>query len=173
MRREYDPEEIFVLSLVLGSVSLTSLVWPYLGLVTAMVVLWVWCKKRKWDFWEWLDVVGPLSLLLAAVLSWTQGLSGWPAGIISFAGWWLVLVLTKFYRQFGWYKSGRLGFVGIVSLGWWGVIQLMVANISLWAVYSLVWIVIVTGVALYLRSGRRISQDLKLWPVKKPKARKG
>jgi len=171
MRDEYELEELFSFTTLVTLLGLTSLFWSYLGLLFGLGLLIGWTKKFKWDYWEWLDTLGPLSLLMAFILSWFDGIGGWPAAVVSLAGWFLVQVLAKFYRQFKWYPSGRLGFVGIIALGWWGVVQLMVANMSVEGVYCLAVISSLTVVALYMRSGRKPSDDFKfLWQIpKKPK----
>jgi hypothetical protein len=173
MRHEHESSEIFTFALLLNLVALVSLVWPYLGLIGGLAFLWAWSKRQKWDFWEWLDTLIPLSLLVAFVVSWSMGVDGWMVATVALSGWLLVIVLGLFYRQFNWYKSGRLGFMGIIALGWWGVVQLVVANLSIWAVYSFAWIVILSAVTLYLRSGRKLSEDLKfIWPSKRKPTKK-
>jgi len=67
-------------------------------------------------------------------------------------------LVSKFYRRFSWYKSGRMGLVGSLSVVVWSVIQVELANFGLVWVYLAVLIGVSAAILIYIRSGRQ------LWP---------
>lgn len=193
MNRDYEEEKIFMLLVVMmvaGIVS--SYVWSWViyrewgtslyGAILGVVAgLWLWCKSNNWNFWEWADVVGGIFLPMMAV----GGLAWGPAGLTRFAG--AVLLglvavgLTDNYRKFRWYKSGRVGFGALVSAGAVCLLELIVAFVETGAVYFggltvRQWVaavfLTVCLVLIYLRSGRKASEDLQsLWQrIKKSKS---
>lgn len=136
-------------------------------LLTILATVW-WGKKKKWDAWELLDTIGPITLAVGALAAIAWGPEKWLVALITCLGIILVALLRGMYRDFHWYKSGRVGFVGIMALGWWGLVQLVLANFDTWGLYSLGWITVSCVTALYIRSGRHLRQDFQfLWPRKK------
>ncbi len=180
---DYDGEQLLSLWLWLVVVAwLGSGTWacgwfnvclpPLVGIDGALLAgvgtLWWWSRKYKWSFWELLDVFAPVSLAVTILATLAWGPALWLATLVATLGIILATVLRGIYRDLHWYKSGRTGFVGIVALGWWGVVQLVIANFNVWGLYSLGWIVSLAIVLLYLRAGRKVSDDWsRLWPRKK------
>ncbi|MDO8488048.1 MAG: hypothetical protein Q7S31_01905, partial [bacterium] len=179
LREDYEPEQLFTLWLWLVVVAwLGSGVWVWWtnnlrqtwgALILPLLFLLYWSRKYKWDFWQVLDVFGPLTLavITLAALGWGPNL--WQIALAGTGGIVATSIVRHFYRRWHWYRSGRSGLVGLVAVLVWGIINLVVANFHLWAVYSMMWMSIVIGVAIYIRSGRQISH---LWPSKNKKVAK-
>src|SRR3989344_3196063 len=82
MRPEYSEEEM--LSLIVGVTVVAglggSLAAKWVGsfgvLVPAALTLWWYCRRLEWDFWEWADVAGRVSLWVGVVISLLVG-RGW------------------------------------------------------------------------------------------------
>lgn len=171
MRGDYKDEDILALLLWMA-VGIWAASWlKWLGIVgligVGVGVLAVWCKRMKWDFWEWLDELGRISCGLGAVAAMVFG-SFVGVVLVLTVGWVSTHVLKRYYRRMGWYLSGKSGFVGVVALEWWVVAQLMVAKAGLVWLYFGAWLLVGGAVAVYLRSGRKPSSDLKsIWPRKK------
>lgn len=188
-RTDYPEDEILSLTIVLvilGLIGFSLWRWTSVGglLLLLLLGLNLWARKNKWDFWEWLDMLGPLSLKwgILACLSW--GLDMIVAAGALFIGVVLVALVKRFYRRFAWYKSGKVGFVGITSVIGWLVAWILIANWQTSNVYwgglrleqwIAIWAIIALATVLYLRGGRKTSQDLKifskLWPQKAKKLR--
>lgn len=91
------------------------------GIIAGSVCYQYWINKRKWDYWLVLDKLMPsilifyLFLNLGLLISFPNNilvyrlLSNLILLVIS-------LYLLKNYRHFLWYKSGKVGFAGIISL---------------------------------------------------------
>jgi len=173
MRPEYPEEDILSQlvwlagagvagSLVSGWVSVWGMILAVSG------VLWWQTKGREWDFWEWGDVVGSLSLWLGAALSGLIG-RGWLTGGVLLAGALAVGAVGRIYRRFKWYKSGKLGFVFLTSLVMWAVVEIGVETVGPRTIYwagltvsqwlAVVTIVIVTTIG-YLRSGQTLAESI-------------
>src|SRR3989344_5582059 len=130
-REEANDEEIFNFTLwltvwaVMGAV-IWSLVeygrvgmpvgWGIVGAVAAGG--WWWCRKKGWDWLEIMDFLAVLGLWL-----WWAGSIAWgPAArwatVAASGGIVLEWYVRRFYRRFRWYKSGKMGLVGLTGL-WW------------------------------------------------------
>lgn len=189
MRGEHEEERIFGLTLVVTASALVAAIllgaaayrqwmaWEWGGVAGGGIGIWWWCRKMKWDFWEWGDTIAPLSLLVAAGLAAVDGGKMWWV-----AGWWgcgflAVPFFRSVYRRIGWYPSGRMGFVGLVSVWWWSIGELAVASKEEFGIYwggleisqwVALWFGIFLVVAIYLRGGRRVTEDVRnLWPIQK------
>lgn len=186
LRVDYDEERIFTLSAWLVSIMTVA------GVGGEMVLFRQWgvylpvsliagvagavyiCQKRKWDVWEWLDTLVPMYMGLGLIVAllferwWMVGVSWVVGGLV---GWWS----SKMYRRIRWYPSGKMGFTAMNSLIWWSIAETAVANFAVGRLYwgeltvehlILVGIILVSSVALYLRSGRK---GISLWPKTKLK----
>ncbi len=132
---------------------------------------WRWCRYNKWDIWEWLDVMVPSLLLAGSGVNFAWGPKRLEYGAGYLAVWVADLVIARVYRNFKWYKSGRVGFVGLAGLGLWALVELVVeirrGNGIYWVGLTIeqwlaVWIFTAALVTIYLRSGRKITRDLPI-----------
>ena len=150
MRGEYDQEEIFTMLLGVTGVGILAAWgwkwWSLWGMVVAVVaVLVMWCRQKKWDIWEWLDVIARASMVMG--LTAAVGSGKWIMGIflgVGLVGSWLA---AKYYRRWSWYKSGKLGLVGLVGLGWWMGLGLVIAN---WPASGIYWAGLLAVLAVIL-----------------------
>lgn len=173
MREDYDEEDIltFLIWLTVAAWVGSRLVWTKWGGLSlvgmtglSLGLLGWWCWWKKWDWWEWLDTVGVASLGLGAVGAASYGPETIKLAVILAVGWGVGKGLVWGYRRFAWYKSGKVGMAGVVSLGWWAGAQV--------GLYLLAWIVIACAVVVYLRGGRKASEDLvHIWQKLKLKKR--
>ena len=166
MRLDYEEDKILGLMLGMAMAAWLGgrLAWwkatSEMGLLGAVVLailflIW-WCKRYKWNFWQWLDQLGEVSLAVGAVAS---------VSVVLAVGWLACNLLKRYYRRFGWYESGKPGLVGVVAVWWWGMAQLVIAKGGMVWVYFGAWLTVAGAVTIYLRSGRKISQALKrIWP---------
>lgn len=158
LRSDFDQEEIF--SHFLTIVFVSGVFGYFAGewgiFFGFLLTLGCWCYYQKWDFGEWLDYW----ILIA--LPWII-----PFHYFALFIWVVALILSKTYRNFSWYESGKMGFTGLSSVALWGVFKTVVAFVVIQKVYWLglsidqwfgVWLAIGGGISLYLRSGRKIWQ---------------
>ena len=139
MRGEYEEEGILTMLLGVTGAGILAAAWGWKwwtlwGVVVAVVaVLVMWCRQKKWDTWEWLDEIVAASMVIG--LTAAVGSGQWMMGIflgVGLVGSWLA---AKYYRRWSWYKSGKLGLVGLMGLGWWMVSGLVIANWQTSAIY--------------------------------------
>lgn len=187
MRMDYADDEILTLTIVLAILALVaSFSWKWLSLGGVLLLpylgIWVWSKKMASNFWEWLDAVGPVGLIVGIIASLAWGPSSAVAALVLLVGLGINLYFAHNYRKFHWYKNGKTGFVGMTSIIWWMGTWLGIANWHVsrvyWAGLSLeswvaVWVIVGSIITLYVRGGRRVTQDwrnfLKIWQAKKAK----
>ncbi len=187
MREDYKEEDILTFSIFATLAALiASLGWRWWSiggfLITIWVAVYLWCKKKGWDYWEWLDLLLPLSLIVGIIgsVSWGPQLL-LPAGIL-LVGYLLLVLFRSTYRSLRWYKSGRMGFVGLVGMIWWNIVWILIAkwqpsNVYLGGLkleqWIGIWTILGCSVALYLRAGRKVTQDwknfTKIWQPQKQK----
>lgn len=164
MREEYEEEEILKLIVLLGLAAGMGAVafrtWGAVGL--GLGTMGWWCRRKKWNFWEWLDAVMPVGLAAGALsgLDWV-----WAVGVG------VVGVVGRTYRKWKWYRSGRPGLVGLTAVLFVAGGEITVANGSSYRLYwgglevaqwAGIWSVVASLVAIYLRAGRKITEDLKI-----------
>lgn len=186
MRPEYEQEKILSLFLVVflsfmgGGILGGWLVdgrwswWSGLGVLTGILALVRITSGLKWDVWEWWDELVQTGLGWGTVINLLEG--KWLNAIFLCCGVIFVKWINNNYRKFRWYISGRLGLVGLAGVTWWLGSLLVVAFFepgkiywfgltpNFWLAISGIPIVIVIG---YRRSGRRLSQDIRIWPKRK------
>ena len=192
MRSDYEEEQVLGLTATMavsaiGGAYLAGIAELAVGqtriwgtVVMVVLVLWWWCKKNKWNFWEWLDEVGRWSLVVLILGGLGWGPKGWVYASLNLIGFLLVNLISKTYRRIKWYRSGKLGIVGLVAIGWWAVVEIAVAKYWRPDVYLptspgfvlpiVTLMTIVVGI--YIRSGHTLMDDLtELWqkisPTKK------
>ncbi len=173
MRADYDEEDILTLSLILaGTAWALSWGWKWWGLAGVLVgvvlVQILWCRLKKWNAWEWGDVVSRASLVMGTAAALGKG--WWIVSSVMGVGALGLWGLAKTYRKIGWYKSGKAGLVGLIGGMWWVGVWTGLAPGQIYKVYLAGWILVGLAVAIYLRAGRVISEDWrdikKLWPRK-------
>ncbi|TSC83803.1 MAG: hypothetical protein G01um101416_1175 [Microgenomates group bacterium Gr01-1014_16] len=173
MRGEYEDEEILKLEMILGLVVVAGWIafrtWGVVG--AGLLVLGWWCRKKEWSFWEWMDVMMPAGLAGGAIvgLNWV-----WVVGVG------MVWLVGRTYRRWKWYRSGRAGLVGLVAVMFVAGGEIAVAKGSgynlYWGDLELsqwigIWTVVAAAVAVYLRAGRKVTEDLKMrWQKLQKKA---
>ncbi len=143
-----------------------SLVGAVFGALSAVV----WSVKRgKGNLWETLDaltlpflyflIFGGLGFFLTRP-DW-RNLSSCLVGVL---GWLVYRPLKKKYRSFGWYKSGKTGFMISFFGSWVSLVFLVLAffeNDRLY-LYRLSWLslILISVIILYYRSERNLKEDL-------------
>ena len=167
MRSDYDQEDILTLSLILaGTAWGLGWGWKWWGLAGVLagviLALVVWCKLKKWDVWEWSDVVARASLGLGAAAALGKG--WWVESSVLGVGVLVLWGLARVYRKIRWYKSGKMGLVGMVGAVWWMGAWMGLAPWQISKVYLAAWVLVGLAVAIYLRSGHKFSG---IWPKKR------
>src|SRR3990172_4489206 len=146
------------------------------GIAAGIFQLWRWTRSKDWDFWEWADELGPMFFAGVALLSVLISANNLIWAFVLGIGWLFTFWVRDNYRKFSWYKSGKLGFVGLFCLMWWTTAQIAVAiwkpGEIYWAGLTVrqwiaVWFYSASAVTLYLRAGRKISEDIPLWRKQK------
>jgi hypothetical protein len=182
MRMDYEEEQILSLAMLMAvgmvgaGIAANLIVYGQLGLVrgVAMVmgidILWWWCRRKSWDFWEWLDVWTGWGLFLLMIWSLIWGPERFAYALGYGLAWIITLIAAANYRKFRWYKSGRVGFVGLFALMMWSGTEIVVAMVRRVGIYwggltpeqwFAVWILTASVVNLYLRSGRKMAWRTK------------
>lgn len=147
--------------------------WDGVGLWAGIWALRVWCKARGWDFWEWADQMGRTWLAASVALNLGFGPARLSVAAAMALGVMVVSWMGAHYRSFKWYPSGKLGFVGLVSLIWWSLSEIVIAMVSADGIYwggltaeqwIAAWTLSAAIIHLYLRSGRKFKS---LWPQQK------
>lgn len=193
MRAEYHEEQIIVLNfwLLLGGLLGGSAAYlaTHLtvgladwGIIIGIILMLAWrARKMEWDFWEWLDGLGIYGYWLGAAGYALGGEQNLIYIIPILLGLVVVAWVGKYYRRIRWYRSGKMGFTGLFSLIYWSLLQIIIAifipsklywlelSIEQW-VYALIltWALVM----LYARSGRKLTEELRLWPNKRERMTK-
>lgn len=172
LREEYKDEEILRLTIYIMMFGIAGYYLRYYlegsGILLAVVLaLYLWSKRNKWEFWEILDIVAPILMFVWFGVTFMFVALGALA----------VLIFVKGnYRKFRWYKSGKMGLVGLTGILLYGLYEIGVAFSGQSGIYlgSLkisqivsAFIVSYTGVAIYLRSDRKLKEEL--WHSRKNK----
>lgn len=150
LRLEHEPGLIFEIGFWLSLSTMVGLKSPvvWLGLVT--VILIIYSRLKKIDFWQWWDIVLPVGLLLFAPIAPRM------IALTMVICWFFLLAVAKYYRRFGWYKSGRMGLVGAVACVAWAGVQIEVANGGVFWIYLGLVIALTVAGIIYTRSGQNI-----------------
>jgi hypothetical protein len=137
--------------------------------VVGVAALWWWCNKKKWDFWEYFDMLAVASLWVWLGMSLAFGLV---VGVIASVAMLLIVgMIRSKYKNLWWYPSGKVGLVGLCGLGGWCVYEILVALTGVRTVYwsgislsQMVagWVLAYVVVAIYTRGGGKF-----LWTRKK------
>jgi len=185
-REEYLDKEIFGYSLfitflagmggIIGAIAEAGKVyWGISGWGVVLALFfgtgW-WSKTHHWDWWETMDQVASVSAWMWLVLSLLSiGNPDYWIKVI-FAGLGLVIAgyLKNNYRHIGWYKSGKMGLVSLVLLGWYALTEITVAFITPVGIYwgglkpgqwVSAYLAAFVIVNIYLRSGRKIREGFR------------
>ena len=158
LRSDYDEKEILTLMSLLGIVGMivgyALLIREWGVMLPVFGVLVWWCRKYHWHLGEWLDVLVPCGIVVAAV-----SMKIW-ALLLIYIG---VMLIKRNYRQFSWYKSGKPGLIGLSGLAGWAMVRISIGffkpSIDQWIG---VWLLTICLVAIYLLSGYKF-----VWPQRK------
>lgn len=179
LKEDYPEEEIFTLSLLIlvSGIIFSALFYWFFGFLAlgaflgAVFSLFLKLKLGKKSVWEGFDALtfswlyfaffGGLGLFLAIGDYWM--LSYCAAGILGGLWYWL---MKKKYRSFGWYKSGKLGFLFWAESAFFALFFSGLAflrNNTLYCYEGFVWLVLFFTclVIIYIRSERSAKEDLK------------
>jgi mannose/fructose/N-acetylgalactosamine-specific phosphotransferase system component IIC len=189
MRSEYEQEKILSLflvvafSFVIGGIFGGWVVdhkwswWTGTGVIGAIFALIKICTSMKWDAWEWWDELVQTGLGLGIIIN-LLGMK-WISVISLCIGFVIVKWVNLSYRGFRWYRSGRMGLVGLIGTACWLINLLVVAFFESGGIYWFgltpnYWLAIL-GLPLviivgYKRSGRKLSEDIRIWPKRKIKS---
>jgi len=178
LKEDFEEEEIFSLTLLVLIVCfLGGWLWQklvffvYLSFWLGVGVIKLWAVKFKKNVWEILDgfawwnlfflFFGGLGLFLES-----DGLGNLGLCLAGLLGFLFYAFFQKKYRSFGWYKSGKTGFL------FWGTNFVVFSVLLLLAFLqkgSLYWDRLVLGATalicfgcLYYRSGRNLVEDLRI-----------
>jgi len=149
--------------------------FSFLGTTLGILgTLGYWGRKKVWDLWQALD-----SLIVACLVFFVFGAAGAYLTnkdffylLLGFLGI-FILILIKFvfknYRSFSFYKSGKVGFIGLSSLACFFSLFLPLAFFkkSVLSLEMVGFLVIIFGALglLYQRSGRKIGEDIKKFKI--------
>jgi len=146
-------------------------VWIWGGVGGMILALWWWCKRQEWKSWEVIDEMGWSGGWVMAILAIGRG--AWERGAVYLAGLVFLKLVSQNYRRWRWYASGKPGLVGLLGMAWASGTELAIVNSGngylYWGGLGLsqwvgLWVLIASGVVVYLRSGRKTSEDiLDLW----------
>ena len=172
MREEYKDDEILRFSifvLVLGIIGYLLRKYFEGSGIAVFVVLgtYVWCKNNKWEFWEIFDVLTPVAVFVWFGITFEF----FALGVL-----FLLVIIKSNYRKFLWYKSGKMGLVGLSGILMYSLYEIGVAFLGQSGIYwgglkisqiVSAFIVSYAGVAIYLRSDRKLKEEL--WRSRKNK----
>jgi hypothetical protein len=162
-RSEYKDEEIFAFTVFLAAGgSAGGLFGGEWGLVIGIIVLlWKWCRDKKWDFWEWADYLAVLGMWFWFWGSLSRGPDLFKEVVAAGSGVVILAMIKRTYRRLKWYKSGKMGLVFLGALMWFALAQIWVAFLTPIKVYYFgltvsqwiaVWAVSAAAVVVYFRS---------------------
>ncbi|OGC98986.1 hypothetical protein A2W16_00025 [Candidatus Amesbacteria bacterium RBG_16_48_31] len=183
-RFEFDQEKVLSLIVSLGwwfaagSIAGRYLIsrdfgwWVWGGIILSGWTLRRWCRINQWDFWEWFDLVAGVYLGAGVLASLILGLGNWYYALVFASGWVIAGWTARNYRKIRWYKSGKPGMVGLVSLMWSAAGIIVVALLKPGNIYWVglspeqwisAWILVAAGGTIYLRSGRQTEGNINVW----------
>jgi hypothetical protein len=143
LKEDYSGQTIFssaflvligiVLALIMTYIaSLPLAFWFWAGLIGSLSGLGIGILKYDLRFFETLEAAGVGLLILVGFgyLAWAL-ITGDPLFLIMLTVIFVLVLIFYFlegrYRQFSWYKSGKLGFSGLMSLGIFFVVRVIIA----------------------------------------------
>lgn len=144
--------------------------FSFLGAVVSLpLILFLWSKKKSWDFWLVADnlteafflflVIFGIGLILATGEKFI--LAFFAASVLALV---LSLVFAKVYRKFIWYKSGKPGFVACLTLGiFWilaGSLEIIFQKSIYWERVGIFILALLSLGFLYRRSERSLKEDI-------------
>lgn len=130
LRDDYDTNKVFTFGFTtfiscVAALIIASLIvnfWFYVGIVVYGFITFLLFRKFGFRFFELLEAATPGYLFFLSTMylrgvinngeSWNYALL-----VISLVVLLLFFVIKKHYKKFNWYKSGRLGFASMFSLG--------------------------------------------------------
>jgi hypothetical protein len=130
LREDYDPHRVFSFGIATFIATLIGTgvgiwmgnVWFWTGLMGYVVMTIILARKFEFRIVEIIEASTPgYFVIYLAILFYGLSNSGGLATIILLAVTFLLLilffVLKRNYKRFTWYKSGRLGFASLISIG--------------------------------------------------------
>ena len=179
--------DMFVRAFIIGDLSF----WG--GFMGGMLPLYLWGRKDVKQLWDLLDPVGEIFLWVATIVSlgsmfaklWVGkqtsflGLGSHPVGLYlslwCFLGIMIAFYVKKSYRGWIWYRSGKVGLVGLISFSWFflgflGIASLVEKQIylgpfALDQILSLIVLLLLITLIWY-RAGRKY-KEFFLWLPRK------
>lgn len=130
LKEDYQYEKIFNLGLTAIFAYLLSLIllkfvysqfWFWIIVFAISLSIFFVSKRQKMKFFEVFDAISVSFLPWVALFFIEDSIV--KSSLSSFLAFWITLIsiffyylLKSYYRSFSWYKSGRVGFAGIVTL---------------------------------------------------------
>lgn len=152
--------------------------YSFLGAVLGGLALIVYYSRLKeWNLWVVFDEIIKVFFLIltfSAIGSFLSSANPQALGlaVISFLFSVVRFFLAKYYRRFIWYKSGKPGFVSLVTFAFFVFFYL---GLDFFFKRGIVWegagFFVLSLYALgivYFRSGRSLKEDLRFFKFKKP-----
>lgn len=188
MREELPQEEILIFSLGVLTLSLlgarlfqisgrASLWWG--AIVFGWLASFWFVRKFHWQIWDvWDSLVQSflfITIFLEAGLSLKFGVGNLLVALISLICLILGLVVSRRYKGWSWYKSGKIGIVGMSQVMSFAFGFFVLASVGSKRLYlgpnffellASILVLIVFGAILYKRAGRSLREDLP-WLRKK------
>lgn len=134
-----------------------------------VLYLILFAKKNLWNTWQVADAAVFPFLFSVLTFDLLDLSLSWSVFRVSLAILTAVVILLsklieKKYRTFAWYLSGKVGFVACFSViaffGLFLVLEIIAGKILYWMMFVDLGIALLAGCLLYLRSERKIRQDL-------------
>lgn len=174
LRDEYPEEQLLGFPLLIAlSAAATYPFWGVMGSVLAGVIVGVIVSRhygfRLWDIFDglvtavlWVIAIGCLRTAFVSLVAVASIFFG--------------ILVKRYYKRWGWYKSGRIGIIGLsesfIFILLFLVVAPMVVKRLYWVPFPviegfLVLVLFFLGVVIYRHSGRLLKEDLQ-W-IKKVK----
>ena len=169
---EYDETEVlkfgvWILGVGLGGVLLVPWVGWWATWAGVVMIMLGFCRGRMINFWElgdylWLTTLGSIGVASLSIERVDYAI-GAGVGIV------VLGIISRIYRNFFWYRSGKPGFIVLATWMWWGGVETVVAMAAAtkiyWAGLAVTqWIAVcvieISAIILYLRSGLRVGENI-------------
>lgn len=142
------------------------------GISASLVILYWWAKKSQWDFWQVADATTfsfsfSFFLLSLGIFISRPDRDSFLGLFFSLLFLGLVLLLTRSYRKFIWYKSGKPGFVATSSLSIFSLgallLEFFIKNgvFFIWEKAGFILFAVAGFSLFYWRSERVLKEDLQ------------
>ncbi len=166
LKPDFPQEEIFAfiwrlfLGGAIGALAVRGEMWG--TVLGGIIITWWWAKKMNWDVWELGDFLAPNMLLFGLAAGLTGGSKNWPIIGVYGLGYLIIHYIRTAYRQFAWYKSGRVGLVLLTGLIWVGISEITIGFLGSDTIYywqgmtagqiAASWLISFGIIGIYIRS---------------------